>query len=170
MIQTIAETAWHHEGDFIFMCNLVKDTCSNTNADYVKLHITLDLDEYMSKDHHNYQMLKTWMFNENEWSEIIAIIRFLHKRLLLISIWDNSAMTALDYAIISGNVRIIQALERRYASGSNSDYFASLARAPLWKAGVPPEIFKKNYETQTTYLKHYPTPLYWRGRSGRHKM
>ena len=84
MIQTIAETAWHHEGDFIFMCNLVKDTCSNTNADYVKLHITLDLDEYMSKDHHNYQMQKPWMFNENEWSEIIAIIRSSGKKLMLL--------------------------------------------------------------------------------------
>ena len=84
MIQTIAETAWHHEGDFNFMCNLVKDICSNTNADYVKLHITLDLDEYMSTDHHNYQMQKPWMFNENEWSEIIAIIRSSGKKLMLL--------------------------------------------------------------------------------------
>ncbi len=84
MIQTIAETAWHHEGDFNFMCNLVEDICVETSADYVKLHITLDLDEYMSTDHHNYQMQKPWMFNENEWSEIITIVRSNGKKLMLL--------------------------------------------------------------------------------------
>jgi N,N'-diacetyllegionaminate synthase len=48
MIKLIAETAWHHEGDFIFMKDLVARICENSNADVVKFHITLDLDEYMS--------------------------------------------------------------------------------------------------------------------------
>jgi N,N'-diacetyllegionaminate synthase len=84
MIKTIAETAWHHEGDFKFMCDLVKDICVNTNADYIKLHITLDLDEYMSIDHNNYQMQKPWMFSQDQWSEIISIIRLYGKKLMLL--------------------------------------------------------------------------------------
>ena len=84
MIKTIAETAWHHEGDFQFMRNLVEDICVKTNADYVKLHITLDLDEYMSTDHANYQMQAPWMFNGEQWAEIIAIVRLHGKKLMLL--------------------------------------------------------------------------------------
>ena len=84
MIKTIAETAWHHEGDFDFMCNLVEEICIKTLADYVKLHITLDLDEYMSKDHNNYKMQAPWMFNEDQWSKIISIVRANNKKLMLL--------------------------------------------------------------------------------------
>jgi len=84
IIQIIAETAWHHEGDFDFMCNLVRDICRKTYADYVKLHITLDLDEYMSIDHKNYQMQRPWMFNENEWEQIISIVRSHGKKIMLL--------------------------------------------------------------------------------------
>ena len=50
MTKLIAETAWHHEGDFIFMKDLVTKICETSNADIVKFHISLDLEEYMSKD------------------------------------------------------------------------------------------------------------------------
>jgi N,N'-diacetyllegionaminate synthase len=84
MIESIAETAWHHEGDFKFMCNLVEEICNKTSADYVKLHITLDLDEYMSKDHVNYEMQTPWMFDEDQWSKIISIVRNSNKKLMLL--------------------------------------------------------------------------------------
>ena len=63
MIKLIAETAWHHEGDYGFMKNLVTSICELSKADIVKLHITLDLDEYMNKDHAAYETLKSWVFS-----------------------------------------------------------------------------------------------------------
>lgn len=84
MIESIAETAWHHEGDFNFMCKLVEEICTKTKANYVKLHITLDLDEYMSKDHTNYKMQAPWLFNEDQWSDIISIVRANNKKLMLL--------------------------------------------------------------------------------------
>jgi len=83
LIKVIAETAWHHEGDFTFMKSLVKRICASS-ADIVKLHITLDLDEYMSKDHENYAMQKPWLLNEIQWDELIKIIRKSKKELLLL--------------------------------------------------------------------------------------
>tara|TARA_B110000967_G_scaffold209987_2_gene269255 strand:+ start:17034 stop:18029 length:996 start_codon:yes stop_codon:yes gene_type:complete len=80
----IAETAWHHQGDFLFMKNLVHEICKKTNTDFVKLHITLDFDEYMSHDHESYETLKPWLFNRNQWSEIIKIIRSYNKKILLL--------------------------------------------------------------------------------------
>ena len=57
MTKIIAETAWHHEGDFTFMKNLVTKICKESDVDIVKFHITLDLDEYMNKDHDAYNFL-----------------------------------------------------------------------------------------------------------------
>jgi sialic acid synthase SpsE len=51
---TIAETAWHHDGDFDFMNNLVSQILEKTEAEFIKIHISLDVDEYMTKDHPGY--------------------------------------------------------------------------------------------------------------------
>ena len=84
MTKIIAETAWHHEGDFTFMKNLVTKICKESDVDIVKFHITLDLDEYMNKDHDAYEMLKSWMFSESNWEELIYIVRENKKELMLL--------------------------------------------------------------------------------------
>jgi len=84
MIKLIAETAWHHEGDFLFMKQLVTRICETSSADIVKLHITLDLDEYMSKDHDSYETLKSWMLSAKQWEELIGIVRDNSKELMLL--------------------------------------------------------------------------------------
>ena len=84
MNKLIAETAWHHEGDFLFMKNLVNEVCTKTETDYIKLHLTLDLNEYISKDHPSYETLKKWLFSREQWEEIIQIIRFHNKKIVLL--------------------------------------------------------------------------------------
>ena len=84
MTNLIAETAWHHEGDFSFMKNLVKKICTDSDTNTIKMHITLDLDEYMSVDHDAYETLKYWMFDEKQWSELIGIVRSYSKDLMLL--------------------------------------------------------------------------------------
>lgn len=84
MTKLIAETAWHHEGDYAFMKNLVTSICKLSKADIVKFHITLDLDEYMSKDHEAYTTLNSWMFSAEQWAELIDIVRSNDKELMLL--------------------------------------------------------------------------------------
>ncbi len=83
-MKLIAETAWHHEGDFAFMKNLVFEISKKTNSDVVKLHITLDFDEYMHKDHKLYEKLKAMLFSKNQWQELIKIIRNNNKEIMLL--------------------------------------------------------------------------------------
>jgi len=83
-MELIAETAWHHEGDYDFMRNLVESICYKSSADIVKLHITLDLDEYMHRDHDAYKSLKKWLFSEKEWEYLINVIKDSGKKLLLL--------------------------------------------------------------------------------------
>ena len=84
MTQLIAETAWHHEGDFDFMEGLVSKLCENSLADVIKMHVTLDLDSYMSNDHEAYQLLKSWMLSEDEWQKLFSIVRKSDKKLMLL--------------------------------------------------------------------------------------
>jgi N,N'-diacetyllegionaminate synthase len=93
-MKLIAETAWHHEGDFKFMENLVIEVCTKTNADIVKLHITLDLDEYMEKKHPSYNVLKSWLFSKEQWTHLIKIIRKNKKELMLLI----NDLAAIDFA------------------------------------------------------------------------
>ena len=65
-MKLIAETAWHHDGDFDFFKKLVTDLSTKTKADYLKFHVTLDVDEYIYKDHQGYQWVKESVFSENQ--------------------------------------------------------------------------------------------------------
>ena len=84
MTKLIAETACHHEGDYPFMKELVTRICETSNADIVKFHITLDLDEYMHKDHDDYKTVKSWIFGAERWEELIGIVRKNNKELMLL--------------------------------------------------------------------------------------
>jgi len=83
-MKLIAETAWHHEGDYEFMKNLVTEISTKTEADIVKLHITLNFDEYMHSSHDAYALLKPWLFNKSQWSELIEIVRNNNKQVMLL--------------------------------------------------------------------------------------
>lgn len=83
-MKLVAETAWHHEGDFAFMKNLVNEIVNNTNADILKMHITLDMDEYMDPNHELYKVLKPMLFSEDQWQELISIVRLNGKEIMLL--------------------------------------------------------------------------------------
>ena len=70
-MKLIAETAWHHEGDYNFLQNLVSKIIEGAGSDYIKLHLTLDLDEYMDRAYPLYETLKNWLIKKDQWEELI---------------------------------------------------------------------------------------------------
>jgi N,N'-diacetyllegionaminate synthase len=83
-MKLIAETACHHQGELEFMRQLVTSINKKTRADIVKLHLTLDIDEYMAPDHPLYEDIKMWLFNKDQWKEIIELINSDNKELMLL--------------------------------------------------------------------------------------
>ena len=83
-MKLIAETAWHHEGDFDFMQNLITNISINSRTDIIKMHITLNFDEYMQKDHDSYRSLKSKLFNKFQWRKLIDIARDNKKEIMLL--------------------------------------------------------------------------------------
>ena len=80
----IAETAWHHQGEYEFLRQLVDAINKKTKADIVKLHLMLDLDEYMASDHPLYEDVKMWILNRDLWNKIIEMIISGDKELMLL--------------------------------------------------------------------------------------
>jgi len=83
-MKLIAETAWHHQGDYKFMKNLIEKLSTETNADIIKMHITLDFDEYMDPKHEGYSLLKPWLFTKEQWTELILIVQNSGKEIMLL--------------------------------------------------------------------------------------
>jgi len=84
MIKLIAETAWHHDGDFSFFKKLVENIATKTDTDFIKFHITLDVDEYMHYDHPAYKWVKERILSERQWEELFKITLENNKKLMLL--------------------------------------------------------------------------------------
>jgi N,N'-diacetyllegionaminate synthase len=80
----VAETAWHHDGDFDFFKDLVTTIAKETKADYIKFHVTLEVDEYMHTDHPGYEWAKERIFSTQQWNEIFKITLDNNKKLMLL--------------------------------------------------------------------------------------
>lgn len=83
-MKLIAETAWHHQGDFRFMEKLVSDIITRTDADILKLHLTLNLEEYMADDHPIIGDIRNWLFSPGQWEQIIKAVVSSEKDLMLL--------------------------------------------------------------------------------------
>jgi len=83
-IKLIAETAWHHDGDYKFIERLVNDILKKTKLDVLKMHLTLDVDEYMNLSHTGYNGTKNKMFSEERWSDLIKQVKNSNKDLMLL--------------------------------------------------------------------------------------
>ncbi|MFC1869495.1 N-acetylneuraminate synthase family protein [Thermodesulfobacteriota bacterium] len=83
-MKLIAETAWHHQGDFDFMKELVSEIEKHTRADIIKLHITLNREQYMAEDHPLFIEGRKREFGEMQWKEIIELVLSGDKELMLL--------------------------------------------------------------------------------------
>ncbi|MCD4795149.1 MAG: N-acetylneuraminate synthase family protein [Bacteroidales bacterium] len=83
-VSLIAETAWHHDGNFNFMKDLVKKIITQTKTDYIKLHLSFDFNEYMTKNHPAYGFFENKLLSENQWTEIINKIQQSEKKIMLL--------------------------------------------------------------------------------------
>ena len=66
------------------MKNLVSEIATKTNADIIKMHITLDMEEYMHPEHDAYKLLKPMLFKKDQWKELIKIARDNNKEIMLL--------------------------------------------------------------------------------------
>lgn len=84
MINLIAESAWHHQGDPVFLKELVHKIVDETETNFVKIHISIDLDEYMSSNHPLYEKQKAWLIKCKDWEDVIKTVKKSKKNLMIL--------------------------------------------------------------------------------------
>lgn len=93
-MKLIAETAFHHDGDYEFLNNLVEEILES-EADIIKLHLLIDLDKYMHKSHAAYDYLAERIFSVEKWKSALDKVSSSSKELMLLL----NDMDAVDLAI-----------------------------------------------------------------------
>lgn len=110
----IAETAFHHEGDVVFLKQLINASAAN-GFSAIKFHLLIDLDNYFIQAHQAYNDLKKWLISKEDWKHVIA---YAHSKKLDVILLCNDP-AAMDLAIELNSM--VKAVEL-HATGLN-DYF-----------------------------------------------
>ena len=110
-IKLIAETAWHHDGNFPFMKKLVSDILNLGRADVLKMHLLLNYDEYANSSYRNYNTGIKKLFPVRQWTDLIGMIQTNKKELMLFGKADLDCCIA-PRSFFSSNSEKISAFER----------------------------------------------------------
>ena len=85
-MKIIAETAWHHKGDFDFMDRLTSALIDETKADYIKFHLLLNEKEYYRDDILKEINVKDLTFDKKQWDYFISkVVKSDKKPMLLLN-------------------------------------------------------------------------------------
>lgn len=81
MIQTIAETAFAHEGDFNYLKEQIR-LSAKAKANYIKFQVFLNNKEYFTETHSALESIGSYMFNEQQWLEAFELSHKLGLKIL----------------------------------------------------------------------------------------
>ena len=142
------------------MQNLVRGITKDTKADIIKLHITLNFDEYMNKDHPSYSLLRNWVFNEGQWSALINIIKDSGKELMLL-VNDNEAIDFAskfnpEYIELHSSCLNVPYLQKAVNLKFNSDTYVVLGVGGSIKNRARSKIFSKRRIILMFGFQNYP--------------
>jgi sialic acid synthase SpsE len=110
----IGETAYNHEGDINYLHKMIDDI-AELELNAVKFHLLLKPESYLQKRHPMIEEYRKWIFNEQQWGEIIDYSN--KKGLDVIALCDD--VESIEY--ILKNNKEVCAIEL-HATGLN-DYF-----------------------------------------------
>lgn len=80
----IAETAFHHEGNFNFLNSLIDDL-SNLDINAIKFHLLLELEDYMIATHPAIEVLEKISLSVDNWEKIFDKVSFLNKDIIALT-------------------------------------------------------------------------------------
>ncbi|MCD4819043.1 MAG: N-acetylneuraminate synthase family protein [Candidatus Cloacimonetes bacterium] len=122
----IGETAYNHEGDIRYLYKMIDDI-AELKLNAVKYHLLLKAESYLQKKHPLVELIKKWMFSQDEWVDILNYSN--DKELDVVALCDDVE----SLIFINQEFPNIKAIEL-HASGLN-DYYL-LEQASLFQGTV----------------------------------
>lgn len=95
MIKIIAETAFSHEGDFMYLKKQI-EAAKKAESDFVKFQVFLNKEDYIVKSHPDYDKLDKWMFSESQWKTALNYAKSLNLNVLALPLNVSSAKFCLQ--------------------------------------------------------------------------
>lgn len=86
----IAETAFHHQGEFEYLIALI-DASKKAGFDAIKFQVLINPDEFLSKNHSQYQTLSGYCFSEEQWLKVLEYSRYQNLDIIILPL-DTSAI------------------------------------------------------------------------------
>src|SRR5690554_6422990 len=80
----IAETAFHHEGNIDFLKDLVSQLVK-LDIQAVKLHLLLDVDDYMVSNHSAIQIIRDISISKNDWQNMFQNVKDANKDIVALT-------------------------------------------------------------------------------------
>ena len=161
-IKLIAETAWHHEGDFNFFCNL-NSSLINSKGEIIKYHLTLDLDEYMDSQYELYSTLRQRLLSRNQWDEIITQTLESGKEILYL-VNDTSAVDYITkyhpamleiHSVCLNDIHLIKAVKSAF--GAQLKIFLGVGGSTLYEIERAINILQNPNIVLMFGFQNYPT-------------
>lgn len=90
MNKIIAETAFSHEGNFEYLVDQI-NKAHLANVDFIKFQVFLNAEEYMVTNHPSIDLVKKWMFTEEQWENAFKIAKEKKLRILALPLNETSA-------------------------------------------------------------------------------
>jgi N,N'-diacetyllegionaminate synthase len=157
----IAETAWHYQGEYDYMQKLIHTLCKS-KTDWIKIHLLLNIDEYINKDHALYQSYKKWMLPEEKWMQLTNIIKQSGKELLVLCndrasidfALENNASAIELHAVTVHDSHLLNHLIER-VKDKNLPIFIGIGSLPLEEVDA---LYQQNLNLVMMFgIQNYPT-------------
>jgi N,N'-diacetyllegionaminate synthase len=163
-MRLIAETAWHHDGDFEFLRNLVQSICENTACEFIKYHVTLDVDEYMHTDHPGYEWAKERMFSKEQWTEIFDLTTKSGKKLMLLFNDQRSVEFGMSFdpelveihSVCLNDVKLLESL-KSLISGKQTQVVLGVGGTDLYEIEHAMNFLDHKHLVMMHGFQNYPT-------------
>lgn len=158
----IAETAWHHEGDFTFF-NKLNSALLKTKGDIIKYHITIDADEYMDSKYSLFPSLKKWLFSRNQWEEIIWQTLNSGKEILFL-VNDTKAVDFVSkynpgmieiHSVCLNDIHLLNAVKSTF--GSTPIVFLGIGGSTLYEIERAISVLQNSKIVLMFGFQNYPT-------------
>ena len=158
---TVAETAFHHEGNFDNLLSLILES-KKANVEYVKFQVHIDYDYLVSEKHSKYEDLKSLQFTYNQWSEALILSNEIGLKVIVMPLCLTAIELALNHEVSFLELHSIQwndLVLKSKMEKSGIPIIVSVGGRTLNEIEQMTEFFLKNLKILVVGLQSFPTQV-----------
>ena len=158
---TVAETAFHHEGNFDKLSSLILES-KKANVEYIKFQVHIDYDYLVSVRHSKYEDLKRLQFTYSQWSEALILSKKIGLKVIVMPLCLKSIELAIKHEVSFLELHSIQWNDlflKTKMKNSKIPIIVSVGGRTLNEIEQMTEFFLKNLKILVVGIQNFPTKV-----------